>query len=181
MFDLLSHLFGAVCGQNPEHTWSPGGILLPCCQRCLGLYAGAGLAFALQLGLRPPATSRFLRIHGAFLLLMIPFGFHWLPQEAVLRTLTGALFGFGLVAFLSLPSRWSYCPRAGALRVHRPRTVRVRFYYAGLIAALALLPILAGGGGRLAAFILAALTCIGALALALLVLADLALFTAGNE
>lgn len=103
MLGILNHLFAAVCGQNPDHTWAPGGVLLPCCQRCLGLYVGGAIAAWLHFGLRPVLSGRFLKIHGAFLLLMAPFGFHWLPQGPVLRTVSGVLFGFGLVAFLLLP------------------------------------------------------------------------------
>ncbi len=103
MIEILGHWFAAVCGQNPGHTWAPGGILLPCCQRCAGLYVGAGLAALLHLGLRPRLSGWFLQIHGAFLLTMVPFGFHWVAQGPVLRSLTGVLFGFGIVTFLWLP------------------------------------------------------------------------------
>ncbi len=54
-------------------------------------------------GCGPRLTGRFLEMHGAFLLLMVPFGFHWVAQGPVLRTLTGVLFGFGVVTFLWLP------------------------------------------------------------------------------
>ena len=103
MVEMLEHLFGFVCGQNPGHTWSPGGVLLPCCQRCLGLYAGAAIATALHWRLRPSPTGRFLAVHGALLALMAPFGFHWLPQGAVLRTLSGIWFGAGAVTLLLAP------------------------------------------------------------------------------
>ena len=36
------------------------------------------------------------------MLLMIPFGYHLLAQEGVARTVTGQLFGFGLVYYLFL-------------------------------------------------------------------------------
>ena len=78
-------------------------MLLPCCQRCTGLYVGAGVAALLHLWLRPRLSGRFLEIHGAFLLVMVPFGFHWVAQGPVLRTLTGVLFGFAVVTFLWLP------------------------------------------------------------------------------
>jgi uncharacterized membrane protein len=107
MLEILAHWFAAVCGQDPGHTWAPGGILLPCCQRCTGLYVGAGVAALLHLWLRPRLTGRFLEIHGAFLLVMAPFGFHWVSQGPMLRTLTGMLFGFAVVTFLWLPlSQW---------------------------------------------------------------------------
>ncbi len=103
MLEILAHWFAAVCGQDLGHTWAPGGILLPCCQRCTGLYVAAGVAALLHLWLRPRPTGRFLEMHGAFLLVMVPFGLHWVAQGPVLRTLTGVLFGFGVVTFLSLP------------------------------------------------------------------------------
>ncbi len=82
-------------------------MLLPCCQRCLGLYVGAAVAAGSHLWLRPRLTGRFLELHGAFLLCMLPFGFHWLPQGPLLRTITGVLFGFGVVTFLWLPMKRS--------------------------------------------------------------------------
>ena len=103
MLELLFHLFAGVCGQNPGHTWAPGGVLLPCCQRCTGLYAGAGVAMLLHLWVKPRLTGRFLEIHGAFLLVMAPFGLHWVAQGPGLRTALGALFGFGIVTYLWLP------------------------------------------------------------------------------
>jgi uncharacterized membrane protein len=105
MLEFLGHWFAAVCGQGPGHTWAPGGILLPCCQRCTGLYVGAGIAALLHLGLRPRLSGRLLQIHGGFLLVMVPLGFHWVAQGPVLRSLSGVLFGFGVVTFLWLKRR----------------------------------------------------------------------------
>jgi uncharacterized membrane protein len=96
----IESIFSTLCGQNPAHTWAPGGELLPLCQRCTGLYAGACLVTALHLSVRPRLTGRFLWVHGLFLLLMVPFGYHWVAQESVLRTITGLLFGAGVVTFL---------------------------------------------------------------------------------
>ncbi len=107
MPELFNHFFAYLCGQNLDHTWAPGGSLLPCCERCTGLYVGACVAAILHLWLRPKLTGRCLEIHGLFLLLMVPFGFHWLPQGALIRTTTGALFGFGIVTFLCLPFRFA--------------------------------------------------------------------------
>jgi len=105
MLEFLGHCFGFLCGQDPEHTWAPGGLLLPCCQRCLGLYVGAGVAAWLHWRLRPELSSRFLETHGIFLLLMAPCGLHWLPQNPLLRTISGVLFGFGMASFLWVPLR----------------------------------------------------------------------------
>jgi uncharacterized membrane protein len=169
MLEFLGQCFAFLCGQNPEHTWAPGGLLLPCCQRCLGLYVGAGIAAWLHWRLRPELSSRFLETHGIFLLLMAPCGLHWLPQNPVLRTISGVLFGFGVVSFLWVPLR-AWAPGAIA---------PVRFGYGiALAATLMLTPLLAAIGGTLAAYGLAGLALFGAAALALLVLANasLALF-----
>lgn len=129
MPEILAHWFAAVCGQDPGHTWAPGGILLPCCQRCTGLYVGASVAMLLHLWLRPKLTGRFLEIHGGFLLAMVPFGFHWVAQGPVLRALSGVLFGFAVVTFLWLPLRqmvrqrtaWPRSdPQEGATETSRP-------------------------------------------------------------
>jgi uncharacterized membrane protein len=163
MFEFFDRCFALLCGQNAEHTWAPGGLLLPCCQRCLGLYVGAGIAAWLHWRLRPRLSRRFLETHGVFLLLMAPCGLHWLPQNALLRTISGVLFGFGVAAFLWVPLR-ACAPGAIA---------QVRFGYGiGLAATLVLTPLLAAIGGAPAAYGLAGLALVGAVALALLVLAN---------
>jgi hypothetical protein len=164
MIEALSHLLGAVCGQNPVHTWGPGGILLPCCQRCTGLYVGAAVATLLHLWLQPRLTGRFLEIHGAFLLLMGPFGLHWVPQGPILRAGSGVLFGFAVVTFLWLPLSSRFAFRAG------PSAARK--YFLVLAAALALLPLVAAVGGTFVAYLLSGATACGAAALLALVMAD---------
>src|ERR1039457_5063438 len=172
MFALLAHWFAAVCGQAPGHTWAPGGILLPCCQRCTGLYVGAGAAALLHLWLRPKLSGRFLEIHGAFLVVMVPFGFHWVAQGSVLRTLPGVLFGFGVVTFLWLP----LSQRAGR-SLSRPFRVQDSAwgYFFMLGATLILLPTTAILGGAFAAYGLAGAAFWGALVLAALIAGDVCL------
>jgi uncharacterized membrane protein len=102
MSSLLNHLVPWICGRQPDHVWMPDGFPLPCCQRCTGLYTGILIALLLCLWLRPRQTPGFLKIHGAFLLIMVPFGFHWVPQEAWIRTMTGFLFGAACVNFVWL-------------------------------------------------------------------------------
>jgi uncharacterized membrane protein len=105
MFDL-GHLFSYVCGQ--VNNWAPGGELLPFCQRCTGLYVGGALAAGVSLFTRPRATPGKLWLHSGLLLLMVPFGYHLVPQGETLRTLTGQLFGYGLVYVLLLvPANFS--------------------------------------------------------------------------
>jgi uncharacterized membrane protein len=176
MLEILHHLFGAVCGQNPVHTWAPGGLLLPCCQRCLGLYAGAGIAALLHLWLRPPLTGRFLEVHGGFLLLMAPFGFHWLPQGPVLRTVTGLLFGFGLFAFLWLPISRRFADGAP----FRARPSRPNASYAiGVALTVVLAPLLAACGGRGIAYALSGLVFFGLAVLAAVICGNFALALSG--
>ena len=177
MFALLAHWFAAVCGQYPGHTWAPGGILLPCCQRCTGLYVGAGAAALLHLWLRPKLSGRFLEIHGAFLVVMVPFGFHWVAQGSVLRTLTGVLFGFGVVTFLWLP----LSQRAGK-SLSRPLRVQNSAwgYFVMLGTTLILLPTTAMLGGAFAAYGLSGAACWGALVLAALIAGDVCLGLLGG-
>jgi uncharacterized membrane protein len=167
MLDVLYQLFAAVCGQNPGHTWAPGGIWLPCCQRCTGLYVGAGVAALLHVWLRPRLTNRFLEIHGAFLMAMAPFGFHWVAQGPALRTASGALFGFAVVTFLWLPLSSHF-----TFHVSRPG---VWAYFLILGGTLILLPLAASMGGTFAAYALSALVAWGAAALFALVAADVIL------
>ena len=96
----LREIFSYVCGQ--QHNWDPGGVELPFCQRCTGLYVGAAPALLLFLLFKPKPTSRTLWLHGICLLLMIPFGYHLVAQTGEERTLTGQLFAFGLIYYLTL-------------------------------------------------------------------------------
>jgi uncharacterized membrane protein len=167
--DTLSAMFAVVCGREPTHMWAPGGTLLPFCQRCTGLYAGAAVALLLHLWLRIRASDRFLQAHGGFLLLMIPFGYHWLPQDAWIRGLSGVLCGAGLVSFLwLLPG-----PRFVATQWMNRR--RALVYAAGLTVALAGIPASALWGGQFAWFTLVALATSGLAGLAVLAAASMGL------
>jgi uncharacterized membrane protein len=166
--DLLDALFSLVCHQDPARTWWPGGVALPFCERCAGLYAGAALALVLLGALRPRATGRFLRVHGLLLLAMAPLGFHLVPHGPVLRTLSGCAFGFGLAAFLLVG--------AGALRGEAGISGRwaALLYTAGGAASAAAVLLLAMSGWAPASAILAVAGAAGLLALAVLAVAALA-------
>jgi uncharacterized membrane protein len=167
--DPLSAVFGLVCGQEPAHTWAPGGMLLPFCQRCAGFYGGAAVALVLHLALRIRPTARFLQVHGGFLLLMIPLGYHWVPQDALVRTMSGVLFGAGVVSFLwLLPG-----PHAGGTRVLDRRGTAL--YAVGVAMALMIIPAGGAWGGVLAWRLLVALASVGLAGLAALALANVAL------
>jgi uncharacterized membrane protein len=156
-------LFSLVCGQNREHTWIPGGLPLPLCQRCTGLYVGVAVGSALRGLLRFRSTARFRWIHGLFLLQMGVFGFHLVPQGPLLRGVSGYLFGLGMATFL------------GALAFDRGETVapgsgRVLLVYgAGAFAGLSFLP-LAEGGGPVAGDVLSLVSLAGLASAAALLL-----------
>lgn len=164
MIEFAQEWFGFVCAQNPAHTWSPAGCALPCCQRCTGLYAGIWLALIGHLWLAPTCTARFLKWHGFFLLLMVPFGFHWVPQGPALRAVSGLLFGAGVATFLFLPLSHQRPSRGG--------TPARSAAYALLLFAGLFLPICGGSDSRLCATALTLLVCCGATAALGLVIAN---------
>jgi len=164
--DWLGAPFELLCGRDPSHMWSPGGMPLPFCQRCTGFYAGAAVALVLHLALRIRPGNRFLAVHGAFLLLMIPFGYHWVPQNALVRALSGVLFGAGVVSFL-----WLFPgPHAGADR--DPGPAESMIYAAGIIGTLVLVPVSAAWGGPGAWYGLVCLATLGLAGLTGLVAAN---------
>jgi hypothetical protein len=189
MLEVLNHLFGALCGQNADHTWAPGGVLVPCCQRCTGLYVGACVAALSHLFLKPRLTGRFLGLHALFLSLVAPFCFHWLPQGPILRTVTGSLFGFAVVTFIWLPlasclnrssrnnaalTPWaSY--RGGQINLSAG-TSELGSYLIFLAGALVALPGLGAYGGKAGGYLLSAMAFAGAITLAALTVGNLWLF-----
>ena len=169
----LPQLFSGICGQHLEHTWAPGGIWLPLCQRCTGLYTGAGVAALLLFWLKPRPTRGFLATHGGFLLLMVPFGFHWVPQGPALRAITGLLFGCGVTAFLWLPLNQSGTAEPSAKYLDSIGWIqRLRPYALVLGVSLLLVTLLGAYGGRIAAEALTVQVCCSAVVLTMLVLAN---------
>ncbi|HZQ47815.1 MAG TPA: DUF2085 domain-containing protein [Verrucomicrobiae bacterium] len=166
MHQLLFSIFSTVCGENPDHLWAPGGEVLPCCQRCTGLYVGALIAMGLHFRFKPRASVRWFQIHALFLLQLGLFIFPWIPQSPVLRTVSGTLFGFGTVAFL-----WAavlvWCPPFKA------SAFTTLSYLFGLASCLVLTPIITKWGGKPGAFVLTAMLLAGAVSLAALAAANL--------
>ena len=194
MDPVLTSAFALVCGQHAAHTWTPGGLALPCCQRCTGLYVGALGALLLHAVCKPPPTARWQWLHGMFLLQMVPFGFHWLPQGPVLRTETGVLFGFGLVAFLwplaanlvaQICNPFDSSPACG-LPIRAPADWKSALrhrragYVFGLAATLVFIPVAAMVGGQFGFLLLSWLAALGALGLAGLVLLNVASLGSGG-
>ncbi len=195
MPDLLGQFFGLLCGQEPGHTWAPGGILLPCCQRCTGLYVGAFVAALAHICFRPKLTGRFLEIHGLFLLLMVPFGFHWLPQGPALRGATGVLYGSAVATFLWLPLGLR-TRRAGVgggferkCEIRNPKTegsakseIRnsLAFYSSMLALPLVLLPSFGRWDSALVAHVLSAVPLAGATVLGVFIVGNVGLAFVGT-
>ena len=170
MNEFMHQIFGLVCSQNPAHTWTPGGGLLPVCQRCTGLYVSAALALYLLLRFRPSTDTRYRRLHAIFLLLMTPFGFHLVPHGAVLRTMSGYWFGFGVVGLLWLmPGAW-VSGRSG------PIALSLKHYLFWGAAGLVVLPFITIFGGVSAALILSWLALVGMGAMVGLLVANFVLF-----
>ena len=163
--NLLGELLSYVCGQ--QHCWVLGGVKLPVCQRCTGLYVGAFCGLILVLLFRPRPRATLYWIHGLCMLLMLPFGFHLVQHGGLTRTLTGALFGFGLVYYLALNplTRW----RAWAQDSSRLTAL----YFLLLSMALSALLLAVNTGQILAAWILTGFAVMGLLALLLCVLVNI--------
>ncbi len=165
--EYLAEVFALVCRR--EHCWAPGGEVLPFCQRCTGLYVGAAVAAVLYGLFRPRPTSLSLWIHGLLLLVMVPFGYHLVPQNGVLRTLTGQLFAVGLVCYLSL------LPTA-RLSFWWKHSKRMSLAYAVcVLGSLVIVQCAVHAGGRVAGAVLAWLGLVGLIALAALAIANLVL------
>lgn len=162
---LLRELFSHICGQ--QHCWVLGGQVLPFCQRCTGLYVGGFCALILILAFRLRPNAFLYWIHGVFLLVMIPYGFHFVSQGVFVGTLTGVLFGFGLAYYLALNplTVWQWW---------RPDSLSRTVVY--LLLAMSVLPLLfvtVRSGGSVSAAILAGLGTLGLAGLSLLAVTNL--------
>lgn len=162
---FLRELFSHICGQ--QHCWVLGGQTLPFCQRCTGLYVGSFCALILILAFRLRPNAFLYWIHGIFMLVMIPYGFHLVSQGSFVRTSTGVLFGLGLAYFLALNplTAWQWWRPDS-----RSRTA------AYLLLAVGVLPLLFATvrfGGRFPAAILAGLGTLGLAGLSLLAVTNL--------
>jgi len=160
----LREVFAVVCGQN--HCWAPGGEVLPFCQRCTGLYVGASITVVLYAFFRPRPTSLSLWIHGLLLLLMVPFGYHLVPQNGLIRTLTGQLFAVGLIGYLGLLP-------ASRLRLWQEEDTRTSWAcFGSVLVSLGVLQVAVRVGGPFSGAVLAWLGFAGLIVLGGLVIAN---------
>lgn len=155
--ELLEQVFSEVCGS--VNIWAVGGEWLPFCQRCTGLYVGSFTALVVYGVIRPRPTPGLLWLHGALLAAMVPFGYHWVPQNGTVRTVTGFVFACGLVYYLlQIPFEW--------YKVRRHRSIRCAF--AIILGALVLLLVSVHFGGPAVALVLTWVGFLGLLSLTLL-------------
>jgi uncharacterized membrane protein len=162
----LRAFFSHICGQ--QHCWILGGQPLPFCQRCTGLYVGAFCALILLIIFRLRPNAFLYWLHGIFMLVMIPFGFHLVAHGGLMRTLTGALFGFGLVYYLALNpfTAWQWW-KTGTVR-------HTQIYLLLLVVLLTLLLLTARSGDGFSALVLTGQGVLGFVALCSLTAINLA-------
>lgn len=167
----MDGIFSLVCGQF--HCWSPGGVSMPVCERCLGLYVGGLWGLALVVCLRASPTRVMLWLHGMAMLVMLPFGYHFVPQGPIVRTATGFLFGVGMVYYLALTP-------AEVLHLERLTKARPSLPYAFVaFMPLPLILLAANYGSVLAGLLLALLAVAGLAVTSLLVLTNAAAVSYG--
>ena len=103
--ELVSQVFSLLCHQDPSRTFQPGGEPLAMCARCVGVYAGFIFALPMMVVAARLGRKLSMYLHGAFVLQVIPFGFHLIPHGRTLRTISGQLFALGVVYFLTTAIR----------------------------------------------------------------------------
>jgi hypothetical protein len=111
---------------------------------------------------------------------MAPFGFHLVPHGAIVRTVTGELFAFGLVYCLSL-GLLDLVHRGQAVELHTERARQWRYALAAFIG-MPLLLVAVRFGGVATARVLAVMGLAGLGAYAALSVANLVMaFINGRE
>jgi uncharacterized membrane protein len=96
MASLLDRWFAFQCERDPARTLHLGGVMLPVCVRCLGIYLGLGLG-ALVLWPRLKVWPLRLWVGAASLLMLADVGSEYLglrPAWAPLRLVTGLLLAY---------------------------------------------------------------------------------------
>lgn len=93
---LADEWFGFQCHRDPNRALGFGGIDLPVCARCFGIYAGLGGG---ALVLRPRLEPRFVRVWllVSVLVMLLDVATELLemrPASPVVRALTGALLAW---------------------------------------------------------------------------------------
>ena len=116
--EFTSQVFSFLCHQDPSRTFQPGGEPLAMCARCAGVYVGFLLALPIMIAAARLPRKLAMYLHGAFVLQVIPFGFHLIPHGPTIRTISGQLFALGVVYFLFKAIRHS------KLRLDKPASTQ---------------------------------------------------------
>ena len=162
--ELAARLFSHVCGQ--VNLCEIRGISLPLCYRCTGLYLGAALAILLT-PIRPRPAAAVLWVHGIFMLVMLPFGYHLIEHGPLLRLITGQLFGYGLIYYLLLIP-------LGESSISSARGAIVAYFTAACVG-IAILPIAVFYGSQGVAQTLTTSCLLGLAVVAILAVTNIAL------
>ncbi len=170
--DFLRHLFSFVCGQ--VNCWTAGSLTSAACQRCTGLYVGALIAAVLFGIFRPRPTSLSLWLHGLMMLAMAPFGYHLVAHGAIIRAVTGQVFGYGMMYYLLLVPAdrfdlWNRFVPYPSRALSSGRGWGSCSYFFALLAALLIVVPAARSGSSLAIIILSWLAFVGLLKVVALV------------
>jgi len=131
---IVDFIFSYLCHQEADRCWAIGGNILPFCQRCTGVYVGAGLMLFLLPLMKFKSNWKILLLHILFLVQMIIFGYHLIPHNATIRTLSGQLFIIGALYFIwyNIQNRWNLIQSDS-----KPYS-----YFGGIIATLLFLQLL---------------------------------------
>lgn len=96
----LDHLFVPMCHRMPERSLTLGGVMMPLCSRCAGIFAGMAAGAAIARPRFPMRVWRpLLVVLGALMAVDVAaqdLGLH--PVSHSTRLATGLAFGYGVTA-----------------------------------------------------------------------------------
>ena len=107
---LVEAWFGFQCHRDPARALTIGGLALPVCARCFGIYTGLGLG---ALVLYPHLAPKFVRVwlFGAIVIMLLDVATELLdmrPPSAALRLGTGLILAWPIgVALVDSARRYA--------------------------------------------------------------------------
>ena len=117
-------LGSSICHQRPDRSFELGGVQLPVCGRCLGIYAGAavGALVASRLGrVRWPRTAIIIAVVPAVLSLLVEWTGLGQPTNGV-RAVTGLIAGGVSAAVVLATLHYEQCAPPRPIAPSRPPT-----------------------------------------------------------
>jgi uncharacterized membrane protein len=104
---VLRRAYGFQCHQRAARTLALGGVALPICARCLGIYLGLGLAALVgRPRLRADPFKAWILIGSV--VMAVDVATEWVglrPPSAWFRAATGALLAYGIALAILLTLR----------------------------------------------------------------------------